>query len=80
MKLKIKKNQIKIHTEYITLDSFLKFSGVVLSGGEAKQLILDGKVLVNGETCLVRGKKLRAGDSIFVGGRLFEVCDESNFS
>lgn len=54
--------QIKISTEYIKLDQLLKFSGVSSTGSEAKAMILDGQVTVNGEICLMRGKKLREGD------------------
>lgn len=57
-------NTIKIHTEFIKLDQFLKYAELVGSGGEAKQLIQDGKIRVNGEVCLQRGKKIRAGDSL----------------
>ena len=47
---------ISITTEYIKLQDMLKFGNLVSSGGEAKQLILDGQVSVNGEVCLMRGK------------------------
>lgn len=57
-------NVVKIHTEFIKLDQFLKFAELVQSGGEAKQLILDGKVRVNGEVCTQRGKKIRAADLV----------------
>lgn len=58
------KTQIEIHTEYIKLDSLLKFAGVTETGGIAKEIIQDGKVKVNGEVCTMRGKKLRTGDKI----------------
>ena len=69
--------QISINTEYIKLDQFLKFAGVVGSGSEAKMLIADALIRVNGEICLMRGKKLRPGDRVEVdGGDAFEViCD-----
>ena len=54
--------EFKVDGEFIKLDSLLKAANVVLSGGEAKMLILDGEVLVNGEVCTMRGKKLRSGD------------------
>ncbi len=54
--------KIKITTEFIKLDALLKFAGVVDTGGEAKQAIQAGEVRVNGEACLMRGKKLRPGD------------------
>ncbi len=54
--------EIIIKEEYIKLDSALKFSGALGTGGQAKMVILDGLVKVNGEICLMRGKKLRRGD------------------
>ncbi len=60
--------EIRIETEYIKLDQFLKLAAVVQTGGEAKMLINDGGVLVNGEECLMRGKKLRKDDTIEVIG------------
>lgn len=60
--------QIKIETEYIKLDQFLKLAAVVQTGGEAKMRIIDGEVLVNGEVCTQRGKKLRIDDTIEVLG------------
>lgn len=61
--------KITIHTEYIKLDQLLKFSGIASTGSEAKALILDGKVKVNGEICLMRGKKIRQGDTVEAEGR-----------
>lgn len=60
--------KIKIETEYIKLDALLKFSGVVETGGEAKQVIQEGQVSVNGEVCAMRGKKLRPGDTAELDG------------
>jgi len=65
--------ELKIKTEYITLDAALKFSSLVLSGGEAKVLILDEKVSVNGEICRMRGKKLRKGDRFEALGESFII-------
>lgn len=59
--------KIKITTEFIKLDALLKFASLVGSGGEAKQLIQDGMVLVNGEVCTMRGKKIRPGDTVALG-------------
>jgi ribosome-associated protein len=56
--------KIKINTEYIKLDQFLKFTGVASNGGEAKMLVIEGLVRVNGETETRRGRKLRTGDVI----------------
>lgn len=55
---------ITITTEFIRLQDLMKLANMVSSGGEAKQLIQSGEVLVNGETCLQRGKKLRPGDTV----------------
>lgn len=60
------KTQIQIQTEYIKLDSLLKFAGVTETGGIAKEIIQNGKVKVNGEVCTMRGKKLRTGDTVAV--------------
>jgi len=59
---------ISIQTEYIKLDSLLKFAGLVTTGGEAKDAILSGKVKVNGEVCPMRGKKIRQGDCVIFNG------------
>ena len=50
--------EIKINTEFIKLDAFLKWCGAVASGSEAKMYILDEQVRVNGEVCTQRGKKI----------------------
>lgn len=55
--------------DHITLDALLKAAGLASSGGEAKTLIQQGGVRVNGEVDLRRGRKLRAGDEVDVGGR-----------
>jgi len=57
---------IKINTEFIKLEQFLKLSGAVSTGGQAKILITGGSVLVNGEVCLQRGKKLYGGEEIIL--------------
>ena len=59
---------VEIHSDYIKLDSLLKYAGLVGTGGEAKARIQDGQVTVNGETCTMRGKKLRVGDCVCLGG------------
>ena len=59
-------SQVKIATEFIKLDALLKFSGVMETGGEAKEAIQGGKVRVNGEVCTMRGKKIRCGDVVEV--------------
>ena len=66
MKVIVKKKDnsvpVVISTEFIKLQDALKYANVVYSGGEAKTLIQEGAVLVNGEVCTMRGKKLRPGD------------------
>lgn len=58
------KEQIKITSEFIKLDSFLKFANLVESGGNAKGVIAEGRIKVNSEVCLMRGKKLYRGDKV----------------
>ena len=65
--------KITIDTEYIKLDSLLKFAAVVGTGGEAKYVISEGMVNVNGEVCTMRGKKLRPGDKVSFQGLDFEI-------
>ena len=65
--------QVQITTELIKLDSFLKYAGLTDTGGQAKELVLEGKVKVNGEVCTMRGKKIRPGDLVEVQGRCFEA-------
>ena len=63
----------KITTEFIKLDSLLKFEGLVETGGEAKVLIQEGQVKVNGAVCTMRGKKIRPGDRVELGGTTLVV-------
>lgn len=56
--------EIKIKTEYIKLDQFLKYAGVAETGGHSKEIVAEGVVSVNGQICLQRGKKLRPGDVV----------------
>ncbi len=65
--------KITIDTEFIRLDNLLKFAGCVDTGGAAKFLIQDGQVLVNGEVCTMRGKKMRKGDKAQIEDFLIEV-------
>ncbi|MCX7715065.1 MAG: RNA-binding S4 domain-containing protein [Clostridia bacterium] len=62
----MKRETITIKTEFIKLDQLLKFSGIAESGADAKDIILDGIVSVNGEVCTMRGKKIRTGDKVVV--------------
>ena len=65
--------EILIHTEYIKLDALLKFAGAAETGGEAKEAILAGQALINGEVCLMRGKKCREGDQVTYNGQTYLV-------
>ncbi len=65
--------EIAITTEFIRLDSLLKLTGLVDTGGQGKLLIQQGEVQVNGEVCSQRGKKLYPGDQVQLGGRSFQV-------
>ena len=65
---------IEITTEFIKLQDLLKFASLVSTGGEAKQLILDGQVKVNGEVCTMRGKKLYPGDRFSFMGGTYRMC------
>lgn len=60
------REKIEIKTEFIKLDSLLKYSGVVETGGIAKELIQEGVVKFNGEICTMRGKKVRVGDIVTI--------------
>ena len=66
---------ITISTEFIKLESFLKLANAVESGGMAKNFIQNGEVAVNGEVCLMRGKKLRPGDTVRFDGAEYLVTD-----
>ena len=65
--------KITIKDEYIKLGQAMKLGGMVSSGTDAKFLIQDGEVAVNGEICLMRGKKLYPGDQISFDGQIMEI-------
>lgn len=73
------KKTIEITTEFIKLDQLLKFSGAVMTGGEAKEAVLAGRALVNGEVCTMRGKKIRAGDKVKLDDIELEVAAGENY-
>ncbi|MBQ3562335.1 MAG: RNA-binding S4 domain-containing protein [Clostridia bacterium] len=56
--------KIKIKEDFIKLDSLLKFADMASTGGHAKIMIQNGEVLVNGEVCTQRGKKIKKGDNV----------------
>ena len=66
---------VTINTEYIKLQDAMKYANVVYSGGEAKTVILESQVKVNGEVCTMRGKKLRPGDRVDFAGQHFVICE-----
>ena len=66
-------NKIKINTEIIKLDAFLKWAAILSSGSEAKLYIQDGLVKVNNEICTQRGKKLKIGDIVSFEDSDFEI-------
>ena len=67
--------EIEIKTEYIKLDSLLKYSGLTGTGGEAKFVISEGMVKVNGEVCTVKGKKIKPGDTVEFSDQKIRVTD-----
>ena len=75
MKVTVKKKEnaisVAITTEFIKLQDALKFANVVYSGGEAKTLVQEGAVTVNGEVCTMRGKKLYPGDKFGFEGETY---------
>jgi|UniRef100_A0A7C3SNH4 ribosome-associated protein len=68
--------EIKIYTDTITLGQFLKWAKIVDTGGQAKNLVLSGMVKVNGEIELHRGRKLKKGDVVEVGGEKYLVIGD----
>mgnify|MGYP000000651885 CR=1 FL=1 len=64
---------LPITTEYIKLQDLMKLADLVSTGGEAKLLVQEGEVLVNGEVCTMRGKKLRPGDVVDALGQRYGV-------
>ncbi len=62
----LEQHEIEIRTEFIRLDQLLKYCGLAETGGHAKEIVAEGVVYLNGEQCLMRGKKIRAGDVIQV--------------
>ena len=88
MKVKIRKagdggkkpQIVEITGEFIRLDALLKFSGLAQTGGEAKLLIQDGRISLNGEHCTQRGRKIRSGDLVGLGERLLKIDSAENTS
>ena len=68
---------ITITTEFIKLQDLLKFASLVSTGGEAKIVILEEEVTVNGEVCTQRGRKIRPGDKVEFRGEVLTVSYEN---
>ena len=66
-------DSITIREDYIKLGQALKLAGLVDSGVEAKIVIQDGQVKVNGQVEYQRGKKLRAGDEVSFQGQIIRI-------
>ena len=81
MKVVVKKKDniipVPIETEFIKLQDAMKYANLVYSGGEAKALIQEGQVQVNGEECTMRGKKLRPGDTFAFAGSVYGICEKA---
>ena len=83
MKVIVKKKSndvpVVIGTEFIKLEAALKFANATESGGMAKTVIQEGEVMVNGEVCTMRGKKLYPGDKVTFMNTTYLICShESN--
>ncbi len=65
--------KISVREDFIRLDSAMKLAGLVSTGGHAKTVIQNGEVRVNGEVCLLRGKKLKSGDKAEFDGNGFII-------
>lgn len=70
----MQREEVKIHTEFIKLQDLLKFAGAVETGGDAKLIIQEGRVTVNGEVCTMRGKKIRPGDVVTFRGQEYAAA------
>lgn len=64
---------ITITTEFIKLQDLLKLAGAAYTGGEAKAMVQEGFVRVNGEVCTMRGKKIRPGDTVAYENEIYQV-------
>ena len=70
-------DRIVLREEFIKLGQAIKAAGYVASGVEAKLVITDGEVMVNGAVCTMRGKKLVAGDRVSFRGQQLEIVKEN---
>lgn len=69
--------KVFIKENFIRLDSALKLASAVSTGGYAKIVIQNGEVAINGEICLMRGKKLYSGDVFTFEGQNFVIENEN---
>lgn len=76
VKRKVPAVPVEIYSEFIKLQDAMKYANIVATGGEAKQLILDENVAVNGEICTMRGKKLYPGDRFSFDGTDYVITKQ----
>lgn len=69
---------VTISTPFIKLDSLLKLAGLCMTGGEAKMLIAEGNVFVNGKNCMQRGRKITPGDRVQCLGQTIMVTQDAS--
>ncbi len=67
------KEQLKINTDFIRLDAALKLADIAVTGGQAKIIISEEEIKIDGVPCIQRGKKLRSGDSFEYGRKIYEI-------
>ncbi len=65
--------EIKINTDYIKLDQFIKWAGITVTGSQAKEMVLNGMVKVNSQIITQRGKKLKKGDIIEIDRKEYKI-------
>lgn len=82
MKVVVKKKDnsipVAIETEFIKLESAMKLANIIPSGGAAKTEIQEGFVMVNGECCTMRGKKLYPGDCFSYEGYTYRIVNHAS--
>ena len=66
--------EIEINSEFIKLDSLLKYAGIVETGGIGKEIIREERIKVNGELCTMRGNKIRSGDRVQIDEIATEIA------
>ena len=71
-----KQIKVSIKTDYIKLDSLLKYAGLTETGGIAKEIIAEERIKFNGEVCTIRGKKVRKGHRIQIDEISTEIVVE----